>query len=81
MLTLHLQFAQMEGEKWKELNKDCLVNVLGRVGIESLLIDVPFVCKSWYKAMRSPLCWRKLDFLEILIFLKSHLMIALLYFS
>ncbi|KAL7176450.1 hypothetical protein ACSBR2_029895 [Camellia fascicularis] len=44
---------------------DCLVNVLGRVGIESLLIDVPFVCKSWYKATRSPLCWRQLDFLEI----------------
>ncbi|KAL7177290.1 hypothetical protein ACSBR2_030609 [Camellia fascicularis] len=44
---------------------DCLVNVLGRVGIESLLIDVPFVCKSWYKATESPLCWRQLDFLEI----------------
>ncbi|KAI8004375.1 hypothetical protein LOK49_LG08G01649 [Camellia lanceoleosa] len=55
----------MEGEKLKELNTDCLVNVLGRVGIESLLIDVPFVCKSWYKATKSPLCWRQLDFLEI----------------
>ncbi|CAL5357477.1 unnamed protein product [Camellia sinensis] len=55
----------MEGEKGKELNMDCLVNVLGRVGIESLLIDVPFVCKSWYKATKSPLCWRQLDFLEI----------------
>ncbi|CAL5416380.1 unnamed protein product [Camellia sinensis] len=55
----------MEGEKWKGLNKDCLVNVLGRMVIESLLIDVPFVCKSWYKATRSPLYWRKLDFLEI----------------
>ncbi|CAL5413377.1 unnamed protein product [Camellia sinensis] len=55
----------MEGEKWKELNMHCLVNVLGIVGIESLLIDVPFGCKSWYKATRSLLCWRKLDFLEI----------------
>ncbi|CAL5416382.1 unnamed protein product [Camellia sinensis] len=55
----------MEGEKGKELNMDCLVNVLGRVGIESLLIDVPLVCKSWYKATKSPLCWRQLDFLEI----------------
>ncbi|KAI8003710.1 F-box/LRR-repeat protein [Camellia lanceoleosa] len=55
----------MEGEKGKELNMDCLVNVLGRVGIESLLIDVLFVCKSWYKATKSPLCWRQLDFLEI----------------
>ncbi|GMQ04984.1 hypothetical protein CsSME_00050203 [Camellia sinensis var. sinensis] len=44
---------------------DCLVNVLGGVGIESLLIDVPSMLKSWYKATRSPLCWRKLDFLEI----------------
>ncbi|CAL5436918.1 unnamed protein product [Camellia sinensis] len=57
--------TKMEGEKGKELNMDCLVNVLGRVGIESLLIDVPFVCKSRYKATKSPLCWRQLDFLEI----------------
>ncbi|KAF5935711.1 hypothetical protein HYC85_026840 [Camellia sinensis] len=44
---------------------DCLVNVFGRVGIESLLLDVPFMCKSWFKATLSPLCWRLLDFSKI----------------
>ncbi|CAL5392011.1 unnamed protein product [Camellia sinensis] len=52
----------MEGRKWEEMNMDCLVNVFGRVGIESLLLDVPFVCKSWYKATLSPLCWQTLVF-------------------
>ncbi|CAL5357478.1 unnamed protein product [Camellia sinensis] len=55
----------MEGGKWEDLNMDCLVNVFGRVGIESLLLDVPFMCKSWYKATLSPLCWRLLDFSKI----------------
>ncbi|KAH7857824.1 hypothetical protein Vadar_016909 [Vaccinium darrowii] len=41
---------------------DCLANIFGRVGIESLLLDVPFVCKSWYKATLSPLCWQRLVF-------------------
>ncbi|KAI7980027.1 F-box/LRR-repeat protein [Camellia lanceoleosa] len=54
----------MEGRKWEELNMDCLVNVLGRVGIESLLLDIPFVCKSWFKATLSSLCWRRLNFSE-----------------
>ncbi|CAL5395016.1 unnamed protein product [Camellia sinensis] len=53
---------KMEGRKWEEMNMDCLVNVFGRVGIESLLLDVPFVCKSWYKATLSPLCWQTLVF-------------------
>lgn len=39
---------------------DCLVNVIRRVGMESLILDVPFVCKSWYKATLNPLCWQKL---------------------
>ncbi|CAL5425111.1 unnamed protein product [Camellia sinensis] len=55
----------MEGGKWEDLSMDCLVNVFGRVGIESLLLDVPFMCKSWYKATLSPLCWRRLDFSKI----------------
>ncbi|CAL5436916.1 unnamed protein product [Camellia sinensis] len=46
----------MEGRKWEELNMDCLVNVLGRVGIESLLLDIPFVCKSWSKAALKNFC-------------------------
>ncbi|ONI26207.1 hypothetical protein PRUPE_1G009600 [Prunus persica] len=35
---------------------DCLVKVLEKVGMESLLLDVPFVCKSWYKATLNPSC-------------------------
>ncbi|XP_059630098.1 F-box/LRR-repeat protein At3g48880-like [Cornus florida] len=46
----------------EELNMDCLVNVLGKVGMESLLFDVPLVCKSWHNATRNPLCWHHLDF-------------------
>ncbi|RVW31799.1 hypothetical protein CK203_099485 [Vitis vinifera] len=30
--------------------------------MESLLLDVPFVCKSWYKASRKPQCWEHLIF-------------------
>ena len=41
---------------------DILVNVLGRVGMESLLLDVPYVCKSWYKASREHQCWENLIF-------------------
>ena len=41
---------------------DCLVNVFRRVGVESLLLDVPFVCKSWYKASLDPNCWECLIF-------------------
>ncbi|XP_034693514.1 F-box/LRR-repeat protein At3g48880-like [Vitis riparia] len=52
----------MEGRKWEELNMDCLVNVFRRVGMESLLSDVPFVCKSWYKASLDPKCWERLIF-------------------
>ncbi|RVW31806.1 hypothetical protein CK203_039288 [Vitis vinifera] len=32
----------MEGRKWEHLNMDCLVNVFQRVGMESLLLDIPF---------------------------------------
>ncbi|GFY92958.1 hypothetical protein Acr_08g0013540 [Actinidia rufa] len=44
---------------------DCLVNIFGRVGLESLLLDVPFVCKSWYKVTLNPQCWRRLDFSKL----------------
>ncbi|KAI8002732.1 F-box/LRR-repeat protein [Camellia lanceoleosa] len=57
----------MEGGKWEDLNMDCLVNVFGRVGIESLLLDIPFVCKSWFKATLSCQSWHKLDFSQISI--------------
>ncbi|KAM7485779.1 hypothetical protein LguiA_001788 [Lonicera macranthoides] len=52
----------MEGRKWEDMEIDCLVNIFGRVGIESLALDVPFVCKSWYKATLNPLCWQSLIF-------------------
>ncbi|XP_052188770.1 uncharacterized protein LOC127799089 [Diospyros lotus] len=52
--------------KWEELNTDCLVNVFGRLGLGSLLLDVPFLCKSWYQATKNPPCWRRLDFAAIL---------------
>ncbi|KAJ4834044.1 hypothetical protein Tsubulata_017204 [Turnera subulata] len=50
----------MEGRKWEDLEINCLVNVLGRVGMESLLMDVPFVCKSWYRASLEPKCWKEI---------------------
>ncbi|KAL5723220.1 hypothetical protein ACHQM5_006643 [Ranunculus cassubicifolius] len=52
----------MEGRKWEELNEDCLVKVFEGVGLESLILDVPFVCKSWYKVAIYPGCWKRLDF-------------------
>ncbi|XP_042507804.1 F-box/LRR-repeat protein At3g48880-like [Macadamia integrifolia] len=52
----------MEGRNWEELNTDCLVKVLERVGMESLILDVPFVCKSWYRASLNPECWKTLRF-------------------
>lgn len=63
----------MEGQKWEDLEVDCLVNVLGRAGMESLLLNVPFVCKSWYKANLSPLCWEHLDFPRNFYFLYSFM--------
>ncbi|KAK9933206.1 hypothetical protein M0R45_020409 [Rubus argutus] len=48
--------------RWEDLNKDCLLNILGRIDMESLLLDVPFVCKSWYKATLNPSCWKHLEF-------------------
>lgn len=55
---------------------DCLANVFQRVGMESLILDVPFVCKSWYKASLDPRCWEHLIFPKWVkpdIFESSHL--------
>ncbi|CAL8989590.1 unnamed protein product [Prunus brigantina] len=46
----------MDERRWEDLEMDCLVKVLEKVGKESLLLDVPFVCKSWYKATLNPSC-------------------------
>ncbi|XP_022764557.1 putative F-box/LRR-repeat protein 23 [Durio zibethinus] len=50
---------------WKDMETDCLINVLGRVGMESLLLYVPFVCKSWHRASLNPMCWKTLIFPKI----------------
>lgn len=55
----------MDQRKWENLNKDCLGNVFGRVGLESLLLDVPFVCKSWCAATLNPSCWLSIDIPDI----------------
>ncbi|KAF3955044.1 hypothetical protein CMV_019692 [Castanea mollissima] len=55
----------MAGPKWEDLQKDCLVNILTRVGTESLLYDIPFVCKSWYRASLDPSCWKIINFQEL----------------
>ena len=52
----------MEGGKWEDLSTDLLVDIFKRVGMKSLLFDVPFVCKPWYKASREPQCWKHLIF-------------------
>ncbi|CAL8074689.1 unnamed protein product [Prunus armeniaca] len=46
----------MDKRRWEDLEMDCLVKVLEKVGKESLLLDVPFVCKSWNKATLNPSC-------------------------
>ncbi|PSS35684.1 F-box/LRR-repeat protein [Actinidia chinensis var. chinensis] len=53
--------------KWEDLDRNCLVNIFERVGMESLLLAVPFVCKSWYKATLIPQSWQHLDF-SVLIY-------------
>ena len=57
-------FIEMENHqrRWEDLNLDCLLNIMGRIDMESLLLDVPFVCKSWHKATLNPSCWKHLVF-------------------
>ncbi|MFS8005903.1 putative F-box domain, leucine-rich repeat domain superfamily, F-box-like domain superfamily [Helianthus anomalus] len=47
---------------WNEFPVHCLVQVLTRVGMESLVQTVPLVCKSWYDATFYPQCWQRLVF-------------------
>ncbi|CAL9006753.1 unnamed protein product [Prunus brigantina] len=60
--TIMALLASMDEQRWEDLEMDCLVKVLEKVGMESLLLDVPFVCKSWYKATLNPSCWQSLIF-------------------
>ncbi|XP_057464387.1 F-box/LRR-repeat protein At3g48880-like [Actinidia eriantha] len=55
----------MSEPKWEDLDKDCLVSIFGRVGLESLLFGVPYVCKKWYKATLIPQSWQHLDFSKL----------------
>ncbi|XP_058073082.1 F-box/LRR-repeat protein At3g48880-like [Magnolia sinica] len=41
---------------------DCLVHIFERLGLEDLVLGVPFTCKSWYKASLDPLPWKVLNF-------------------
>ncbi|CAL8074519.1 unnamed protein product [Prunus armeniaca] len=52
----------IDKRRWEDLQIDYLVKVLVKVGMESLLLDVPFVCKSWYKATLNPSCLQSLIF-------------------
>lgn len=61
-VTCYLSFVQMEEQKSVELNMDCLVNVLGRVEMDSLLFAVPYVCKSRYQVSLDPVCWKRFVF-------------------
>lgn len=64
-ITLDVSSSQIgDRRKWEELNINCLVNVFQKVGMETLLLDVPLVCKSWYKATLHPMCWQHLIFPE-----------------
>ncbi|KAI3674850.1 hypothetical protein L2E82_51869 [Cichorium intybus] len=47
---------------WNQLPVHCLVEILGKVGIESLVETIPLVCKSWYEATLYPQCWQQLVF-------------------
>ncbi|KAK8964567.1 F-box protein FBW2 [Platanthera guangdongensis] len=47
---------------WSSMETDCLVEIFARLGLEDIILVVPFVCKAWLLAARNPLCWRKLDF-------------------
>lgn len=61
-INFFFHYQIMEEGKWEERNKDLLVEIFRRVGIESLFLDVPLVCKSWYKASLRPTCWEHLHF-------------------
>ncbi|TQD83489.1 hypothetical protein C1H46_030959 [Malus baccata] len=47
---------------WEDMEQNCLAQVFIRVGLESLLLFIPFVCKSWYSATKNPACWERINF-------------------
>ncbi|KAK9920218.1 hypothetical protein M0R45_028776 [Rubus argutus] len=62
VLSMKKAGNQFLSRRWEELDEDCLTNVFAKVGMESLLLSVPFVCKSWYTTTLNPLCWKFLSF-------------------
>lgn len=48
--------------KWEDLPSDCLVCVFRKLGVDDLVLNAPFVCKSWYWASLDPSCWKTLNF-------------------
>ncbi|KAK9913226.1 hypothetical protein M0R45_037049 [Rubus argutus] len=60
LLDLKQRIDDRSGRRWEDLDPYCLVNVFERVGTESLLVSVPFVCKSWYRSTLNPACWQRL---------------------
>ncbi|KAJ6838406.1 F-box/LRR-repeat protein-like [Iris pallida] len=51
-----------DGSKWKEMEMDCLVLIFQKLSLQDLTLNVSYVCKTWFQASLSPLCWRVLDF-------------------
>ncbi|KAL6146369.1 hypothetical protein ACLB2K_057049 [Fragaria x ananassa] len=56
---------KMHKRRWENLCMDCITKVFARVGMESLILSLPFVCKSWYAATLDPLCWQYLYFPDL----------------
>ncbi|THU51543.1 hypothetical protein C4D60_Mb06t32140 [Musa balbisiana] len=51
--------------RWEDMEMDCLVAILQRLGPQDLTLSVPLVCRSWRKASLHPLCWRVLNFRDL----------------
>ncbi|KAL6142520.1 hypothetical protein ACLB2K_060800 [Fragaria x ananassa] len=44
----------------QDLPEHCWLHILDKVGTESLLLSVPSVCKSWYRASLTPSLWKRI---------------------
>ncbi|KAG9439615.1 hypothetical protein H6P81_019780 [Aristolochia fimbriata] len=54
-----------EEGKWKLLLPELLQMIFEKVSLEERILCLPFICKSWQKASRSPGCWKSLDFRQL----------------
>ncbi|KAK8957087.1 hypothetical protein KSP39_PZI000380 [Platanthera zijinensis] len=54
-----------EERRWEDLSYDCLVRIFCDLGMEDLVLGLPFVCKSWREASADPQCWKNLNFREV----------------